>query len=63
MSVQLTCDQCGKVASDLFEIRPIVVAHGAVETYRTEWVTGQVHWECIVPFVGRKDAEHEECPF
>lgn len=63
MSVRLVCDQCRTDAETLHEIRPIGVSRGEQSTYRSEYVTAQVHWECIVPFVGRRDAEMEEVPF
>lgn len=63
MSIQLTCDQCGKVADWLHEIRSVGGMYGRSEVNRADYPIGQLHWECIVPFIQRKDAEKEECPF
>jgi len=63
VSVELICDQCGKADEWLHEIRGVGAMYGRGELHRGDHPEGQVHWECIVPFVQRKDAEKEECPF
>ena len=62
MSIRLACDQCGKDAETLFEIRAVVASREG-QFYRSDYADSQVHWECIVPFVGRRDAENNEVPF
>lgn len=63
MTIQLVCDQCGQPAETLQEIRPVGVSRADQNPWRSEYVTAQLHWECIVPFVGRRDAADKEPPF
>ena len=60
MSIKLSCDQCGKDSWHLNEIRTVSVQGD--EVYR-EFSLAHLCWECIVPWVNRRDAEKEEIPF